>query len=69
MQWAKKPSHATVPLNGGSPGLGGDNGVVDAQDGGLYTARQRHLEWEELVLVGAETQATVPVLPPREQVT
>jgi hypothetical protein len=43
--------------------------MVDAQDGGLYAAGQRHLEREELVLVGAEAQATVPVLAPREQVT
>ena len=43
--------------------------MVDAQDGGLYAARQRHLEREELVLVGAQAQATVPVLAPREQVT
>ncbi len=43
--------------------------MVDAQDGGLYAARQRHLEREELVLVGAQPQATVLVLAPREQVT
>ena len=53
----------------GSPGPGRHGGMINTEADRLDPATQRDLEREELVHLGAQTQTTVAVLAPHEQIT